>query len=57
MEQGKEVRMGGILEQRSIMSVEEVGGIAEEYGINHQAIGAARPTERVRAPLKGWVGL
>lgn len=49
--------MGGILDQRSILSVEEVGKIAEEYGINHRAIGAARPSERVRATPKGWVGV
>lgn len=49
--------MGGVLDQKSILSVEEVGSIAETYGINLRAIGAARPSERVRAPPKGWVGL
>lgn len=42
-------------EQRSILSVEEVGRIAEEYGINHRAIGSARPSKKVRTPPKGWV--
>lgn len=30
-----------MLEHKSILSVEEVGMIAEEFGINHRAIGAA----------------
>lgn len=34
-----------------------MGTIAEKYGINYWAIGAARPSERVRAPPKGWVGV
>lgn len=37
--------------------MEEVDSIAETYGINVRAMGAARPVERVRAPPKGWVGL
>lgn len=49
--------MGGSLDQRSIQSVEELGRITEEYGINHRAIGSARLSERVRAPPKGWVGV
>lgn len=34
-----------------------MGGIAETYGLNMRAIVAAKPSERVRAPPKGWVGL
>lgn len=37
--------------------MEEVGSITETYRINVQAIRAARLTERVRVPPKGWVGL
>lgn len=54
---GKIGGIGGMLDQKSILSIGEVGNIAGEYGINHPAISTARPTERVRAASKGWVGL
>lgn len=34
-----------------------MGDLAETYGINMHATVAPRPSERVRAPPKGWVGL
>lgn len=46
-----------MLDQRSILSVEEVGSIAEKYGVNYRTVGAARLMERVRVPSKGWVGI
>lgn len=48
---------GEILDQKSILTAEAMGIIAETYAINMHAIVAARPSERVRAPPKGWVGL
>lgn len=52
---GKEGTVGEMADRQSILSVEEVGRLTEEYGIYHRAIGAERPTERVRTPPKGWV--
>lgn len=48
---------GEILDQKSILTEEAVGIIAETYTINMHAIVAARPSERVTALQKGWVGL
>lgn len=48
---------GRIREQKSILTAEVVGGIAETYGINLGAITLARRSEKVRVPPKGWVGL
>lgn len=48
---------GGIRDQKPILTAEAVEGIAETYGINVGAIVAARLSEMVRAPPKGWVEL
>lgn len=48
---------GRILNQKSIFTAEAVGGTAETYSLKMSAVVAGKPLERVRAPLKRWVGL